>query len=205
MDEVRAADVSEARLLADIAAAGFFDDPVMMWVFPDDATRLDLLKIAFHGLVRDFLPDRGTVHVLDNACVTMWRPPHHDYSRIAGADGGAGETATPDQGGSPFPADVVERFGILGEAMEAVHPHERHWYLNVISTVPVRQGQGLGARALIPVLARCDADGVPAYLESSNPRNMSLYRRHGFEETSEIKLPDGPSLYAMWRPPVGST
>jgi hypothetical protein len=28
---------------------------------------------------------------------------------------------------------------------------------------------------------------------------MTLYRRHGFEQTGEIPLPDGPSLYPMWR------
>jgi ribosomal protein S18 acetylase RimI-like enzyme len=42
---------------------------------------------------------------------------------------------------------------------------------------------------------------MPAYLESSNPRNMSLYRRHGFEQVGELPLPDGPALYPMWRTP----
>jgi len=28
---------------------------------------------------------------------------------------------------------------------------------------------------------------------------MTLYRRHGFEQIGEIELPDGPSLYPMWR------
>jgi hypothetical protein len=31
---------------------------------------------------------------------------------------------------------------------------------------------------------------------------MTLYRRHGFVETAELNLPDGPSLYAMWRDPA---
>jgi GNAT superfamily N-acetyltransferase len=194
MGDVRAADLGEVDLLARIAAAGFYDDPVMAWVFPDPAMRLAGLETGFRGLVTSFLPDRGTVHMLDEACVTLWRAPDYDYP-------GRGQNAL-DNDESPFPPDVSERFAILGGALDAAHPHETsHWYLNVISTLPERQGQGLGARTLQPVLAICDRDGVAAYLESSNPRNMTLYRRNGFEQTGEIPLPDGPSLYPMWREP----
>ena len=51
------------------------------------------------------------------------------------------------------------------------------------------------------MLAEADAEGLPCYLESSNPRNVSLYLRHGFVETGELPLPDGPSLIQMWREP----
>jgi GNAT superfamily N-acetyltransferase len=191
---VRLATLEDTELAAGIAAAGFFDDPVMSWVMPDPEYRLGNLTTGFRGLANSFLPDRGTVHLLDDACVTFWRTPDYEYP-------GRGENAL-DDGESPFPPDVSERFGILGRALDDSHPHETpHWYLNVISTLPDRQGQGLGARTLQPVLAICDRDGVAAYLESSNPRNMTLYRRQGFEQTGEIPLPDGPSLYPMWREP----
>jgi len=195
---VRDASLDEAALIASIAAAAFYDDPVMSWAMPDDAARLGLLEIAFTGLARDFLPDRGVVHVLDDASVAYWRAPAFTYEEIDRAETLAQDAPSP----SPFPADVGERMRILGELMHDAHPHETpHWYLNVIATRPDRRSQGLGARILAPVLEICDRDGVAAYLESSNPRNMTLYRRHGFEETGEIELPDGPSLYAMWREP----
>jgi ribosomal protein S18 acetylase RimI-like enzyme len=41
---------------------------------------------------------------------------------------------------------------------------------------------------------------MPCYLESSNPRNVPLYERHGFEVTAEHWLPDGPVMTYMWRP-----
>ena len=50
-------------------------------------------------------------------------------------------------------------------------------------------------------LARCDAECAPAYLESSNPDNVPYYERFGFEVTGEIVIPDGPSLWPMWRNP----
>jgi GNAT superfamily N-acetyltransferase len=95
----------------------------------------------------------------------------------------------------------MARFAILGTAMHEAHPHEPHWYLNVVSTLPSHQSQGLGARALAPVLALADANGQPCYLESTNPRNRTLYYRHGFVDTGDIDLDGGPSMRQMWRTP----
>ena len=50
-------------------------------------------------------------------------------------------------------------------------------------------------------LARCDADGIPAYLESSNPRNIGLYQRHGFEVRSPIQVGSSPEVVPMLRLP----
>jgi ribosomal protein S18 acetylase RimI-like enzyme len=50
------------------------------------------------------------------------------------------------------------------------------------------------------VLKRVDAEHVPAYLESSNPRNISLYRRHGFEVVTTIQLGSSPTVVPMVRP-----
>ena len=44
-----------------------------------------------------------------------------------------------------------------------------------------------------------DAEHAPAYLESSNPDNRAYYNRFGFEVTGEIVMPDGPTLWPMWR------
>jgi hypothetical protein len=50
--------------------------------------------------------------------------------------------------------------------------------------------------------ARFDAEGSPAYLESSTERNRDLYLRHGFEVTRELPLPEGgPTMWLMWREP----
>jgi len=51
-----------------------------------------------------------------------------------------------------------------------------------------------------PALTRCDEDGVIAYLESSNPADISLYQRHGFEVIGEIRVGDAPVVTPMLRP-----
>jgi hypothetical protein len=50
------------------------------------------------------------------------------------------------------------------------------------------------------MLERCDLEGVAAYLEADE-RSRLLYAKQGFEAIREIRLPDGPSYWPMWRAP----
>jgi ribosomal protein S18 acetylase RimI-like enzyme len=83
--------------------------------------------------------------------------------------------------------------------VEQAHPAALHWYLETLGTDPEHQGKGVGSALLQPGLDRCDDEGLPAYLESSKESNLAFYARHGFEVTREINLPNGPTLWAMWR------
>lgn len=201
MPDVRSATPADAARIARIAAAGFYDDPVMTWLFPDDAVRLDRLRSLFGGLVDDMLPERGVVHLAGDASAALWRDPSFAHGRTAADRAADAVAADREAAPPPFAPDEMERLGVLGATMAAHHPHEPHWYLNVVSTVPDQQGQGLGSAVLQPVLAQCDRDGMRAYLESTNPRNHTLYHRQGFADAGEITLEGGPSLTPMWRDP----
>lgn len=177
--------------VAALAARGFYDDPVMSWVFPEPETRLDALRASFTSLARRFLGRGGRVDLLDGGCTALWLPP---------------DPPPPPEDVLPareswhlFTPEVTERFGRLGAAMEAAHPESPHWYLGVVATEPEQQGRGLGARILRPVLETCDKEGIPAYLESSNARNLPFYFRQGWIQTGEIVVADGPTLFPMWR------
>jgi GNAT superfamily N-acetyltransferase len=87
--------------------------------------------------------------------------------------------------------------------MEGRHPRQpAHRYLAFMGVVPEWQGKGLGTALMKPALDSLDAEGVPAYLESSTPRSRALYQRNGFVVTDEFNLPSGgPPLWQMWREP----
>ena len=82
------------------------------------------------------------------------------------------------------------------------HPRVPHYYLHAIGALRDCQGQGLGSALLKHTTRRCDEEGMPAYLESSSPRNVPLYERHGFEVQAAEPLGEGgPPMFFMWREP----
>lgn len=80
------------------------------------------------------------------------------------------------------------------EQMAHFHPAGDLWFLPMIGVDPVAQGRGLGSALLRHGLAACDRDGLPAYLETSNPRNRALYARHGFRDIGVIQAGSAPPL-----------
>ena len=55
-------------------------------------------------------------------------------------------------------------------------------------------------RLLAHDLELIDAEGFPAYLESSNPANDARYASLGFEPIGELSYPGhGPAVTTMWR------
>lgn len=87
-------------------------------------------------------------------------------------------------------------------AIEKVHPEPEHYFLEALGMARQMQGKGFGSALILPMLDRCDAEGMPAYLESSNPQNIPFYARHGFQPTGEIAVGTGaPTVTAMWHDP----
>jgi ribosomal protein S18 acetylase RimI-like enzyme len=87
------------------------------------------------------------------------------------------------------------------EQMATYHPNEPHWYLPLIGVDPAHQGRGHGGALMKYAIERFDREKLPAYLESTNPRNISLYRRHGFKELGTIQVGSSPTLVPMLRRP----
>jgi GNAT superfamily N-acetyltransferase len=99
------------------------------------------------------------------------------------------------------PADRLPDMMAVFEQMDRFHPHDPCWFLPLIGVDPIFQGRGYGSALLRYALERCDRDGVPAYLESSNERNIPLYERHGFVAMGVIQAGRSPKLVPMLRQP----
>jgi ribosomal protein S18 acetylase RimI-like enzyme len=168
----------------------FARDPLMRWLYPD----ADDYLLHFPNFSSRFAGaafDNDTAWVAgDVKGAALWLPPgvHADGESIA----------------EYMFASVEEtRHEALREAlsqMDDQHPTEPHWYLATLGVDGAHQGQGLGASLLAPALQRCDEEGVIGYLESSNPANIPLYERHGFEVIAEIQTGDAPPFFPMRRP-----
>jgi GNAT superfamily N-acetyltransferase len=177
-------------------AATFWDDPVIDHVFRDEARRDAALRAYFTTQMRaDYLAFGGCYTTEGHAGSAIWAPAGKPL--LTGLPGIL----------TMFPvlpyvwrnlATVVRVLNVV----EGMHPHQPHWYLASLGTAVDMQGKGVGGALMAPVLRHCDAEGIPAYLESSKERNVPFYRRHGFEVVKEVPLPGGgPPVWTMWREP----
>jgi GNAT superfamily N-acetyltransferase len=98
--------------------------------------------------------------------------------------------------------EVTELLRRFGDA----HPRQMpHYYLSLLATADEHRGRGLGIALLRENLARIDAEGSPAYLESSNPRNNPRYEALGFAPITSFHAPGGgPVVTGMWRASPGA-
>ena len=89
----------------------------------------------------------------------------------------------------------------ISSLLDENHPHDPVWYLNFVGVEPAVQGRGLGSALLEHVLTIADREQASAYLDATTTRNRALYERHGFAVSGELVVPDGPTLWPMWREP----
>lgn len=180
-----------AHAMSAVAAVtmGFSTDPVARWFYSEPAQYFGW----FPGFVRAFAGSaigHGTAFCATGfAGTAMWLPPG------VGPDEDAIIALVWDSIPDEKQASVFSLF----EQMEAGHPKEPHWYLPMIGVDTNQQGNGIGSALMKYALDRIDEEGLPAYLESSNPRNISLYRRFGFEVVGEIQAGGSPPLIPMLR------
>jgi len=192
---VRHALAADLDALEGALTRAFADDPLMAWIYRTDPPeqREEHLREFMRFALNVGLPAGHTYAVGTNAGAAIWGPPDVD---ILGED-----VLTPffEMLGRQI-GDEAERVGNGLMSIAESHPHdEPHFYLFVLGTDAPFQGQGLGSRLIRDVLDRCDRQGLPAYLESSNPRNVPFYERHGFRVQREMDLGDGTVVRPMWR------
>ena len=182
------------RAIAALVPA-FGSDPVCRWVWPDPQQYL----ASFPEFARAFggrAFERGTAYAVgdyvdDYAGAALWLPPEVQPDEDALAELLLRTVAEEDRD---------DMFAVF-EQMATYHPREPHWYLPLIGVDPSRQGKGYGSLLMRHALAACDRDGTTAYLESSNPANVPLYERHGFEVLGTIRVGTSPPIFPMLRRP----
>src|SRR5262245_34402205 len=189
-EEIRVATRADLEGVTATLTAAFEADPLWSWAFP----RRDDLEVWWRFHIESALRYPSIRITGDYAAVAVWIPPGGTeltdederrveplLSRLAGPRG-------------PEILELLERF-------EASHPRGTpHYYLSLLGTDPEQRGRGLGMGLLAANLESTDAEGVPTYLESSNPANNDRYERLGFSQVGEFTTPDGSRTVAtMWR------
>jgi GNAT superfamily N-acetyltransferase len=190
----RAATSEDVPAVTSCLASAFFDDPVWgQWTFPDHTTRLEGVYELMHFWTAA-AARYPWVRMTDSAeAAAVWIPPgkpemtKEEEARFASRMGEL----------------LGERAGELNDLFarfDEHHPDEPpHYYLSLWGTHRDHCGRGIGTALIRDNLARIDAEGMPAFLESTNPANLPRYEAFGFARTGEFGLAGGPVITTMWR------
>jgi GNAT superfamily N-acetyltransferase len=189
VEVIRTAD--RQRAIASLTLA-FASDPVMRWAWRDAhryATYWPRLADAFGGRAFD---DDTAYGLEDCSAVALWMRPGM----------GPDEKTVMDVMRESLDDEIFEDINGVFDQMDALHPTADVWYLPLMGVDLPAQSRGLGSVLLRHVLTGCDRDGLPAYLEATNPRNRDLYARHGFNVVDVVQAGSSPPVWAMLREPT---
>jgi ribosomal protein S18 acetylase RimI-like enzyme len=197
--EVRRAGSADIAALARTLASAFRDDPVVSWLLPHTLRNRDQRLRRMWGTTAKTYVRNGKPAYLtgDGQGAALWSPP----GTWVPSNSDLVRDLLPML--SVFRGAIVRASKMQTQVVDAHPKRPKHWYLYAIGTHLDSQGQGLGSALLREVLDRADAAGEPAYLESSNDRNVPLYERHGFSVVEELHIANGgPTMWRMWRDPA---
>jgi ribosomal protein S18 acetylase RimI-like enzyme len=173
-------------------ALAFHQDPAMVHMLPDEASRGARLRRLMGWMVDQQLKIGLVLGTADGSGVTLWRMPgmvhfheplwHRDTLLHVGIFGWH------------LPRALRTDGGITGHL-----PRGEDWlYLKMAAVHPDHQGKGLGGRIIRAGLAEAAQLGVPSVLETATPSNVGLYQRLGYGIASEWDVPGGgPHFWTM--------
>mmetsp|Transcript_13860 Transcript_13860/g.23801 ORF Transcript_13860/g.23801 Transcript_13860/m.23801 type:complete len:316 (-) Transcript_13860:1189-2136(-) len=191
-----------------VLVESFAEDPLFAQMLPDVERKLQrwLPALFNRGIQSSLKHDCSIVSFsadgeVNGACVCL--PPGRSFDLFDFFQGGMLTTV----------AELL-RFGpghvkqFVAFANEVFRMHEfvmsgrPHYYVFALGDLHKSRRQGLGWKMMAQVTRRADAEGVPCFLESSNPDALSFYRSLGFHVVKNIRCCiDGAGMFLMIREP----
>jgi GNAT superfamily N-acetyltransferase len=184
-DRPRVASAEDVALIGATVTLAFAADPFARWVWPDAARYRDVMPEASAAFAGGDLVSGSAIVVRHGAALFLPPGIEPDGDRLVALCM------------EHTPNERLEDLAAIYDRLGSLRPDEPHWYLTQLAVDPIAQGRGIGDALLRHVLARCDEAGQPAFLETGNPRNHGLYRRHGFEPVGTVQMGSAPPMTAM--------
>jgi len=182
----------------------FIDDPSTVFLIPNPKKRPNL-RHAFECYLRLSLLNREEAYVPSPKCegIAVWT-----HSNAPSQTSSIVNTLRAGWPWRPLRCGLTYLFRdtrstLYFEKLRREIAPKPHLYLAVLAVAPEYQGQGFASKLVRPMLARLDAKGLPAYLETQNLRNVAMYERYGFKLERETILPGSDiKMYILMRHPA---
>ena len=186
---IRKLDPSQLEAASNALMMGFSTDPFQRWLMPDPTIYYKNYKKWTINTCKQSFLEEGVFGDENNYGTAVWFPPGFDI-----------DFADVSETYKEIPKDRKAEAFKMFEMMDESRVHDA-WYLEYLAVDPSKQGSGLGSLILKESLKVIDELGEAAYLESSNPQNMSLYERFGFRFLKKIQVGSSPQINTMFRQP----
>lgn len=190
--EIRAATEADRQRVYDIIFLAFSNDPVTRWLIPSASDYCNHFRDFIHAMAGEAV-DRGTALMTEDgtAAALLFSPGYHENVE-----------AMQEVMARFLPDARYAEVGTMNDDISHFHhaAHEAigdYWYLSMLGIDPTWQNRGIGSAMMRRVLELIGKD--PAFLLSSNPRNVSLYQRFDFEISGLINLGGEPLMTPMQR------
>lgn len=190
---IRQAVEADALTLGSIIGRAFADDPVSRWTLGTAAQ----IEDTFTHLTRHIYMPRGLCLMADAVAGTLWLPPGQSKQLPLPAMAALATRMAVRL----HPRHLLRALAVDSEMIRR-RPTYPHYYLFAVGVLPEARGQGLAPRLINQTLALADAQGLPAFLENTNPNNHRLYCGLGFESVETYRPAKGaPEITGMVRWP----
>ena len=187
MNEIKTYSKEERQIAVNILLLAFSSDPFQRYLMPDSSIFLKNSAIWFDNAANQSISLKALLGTTNYSGVALWFPPNHiiEFEALKETFNELPENSQ---------KDIFQYF----REFEESRPKDA-WYLEYLGVDPSKHSLGLGSKLLKDSLVKIDDLHQSAYLESSNPRNMTLYERHGFETVTKIQFGEGPPMHTMYR------
>ena len=191
---VRVAKSSDIDGIVETFTSAFFNDPLWGPTFPDATLRAIQVSAFWRLFTTSAIRYPWTFVTEKGESASLWIPA-----------GGIDLTREEEESFEDVLVEISNRqiadtVLAITALFEEARPAEPHYYLSLLGTHKDYRGQGSGMALLRENLARIDALGAPAYLESTNPINIKRYESVGFQRHGGFTAPSGHVVTTMWRP-----
>jgi GNAT superfamily N-acetyltransferase len=172
-----------------IVSRAFFDDPLMLYLFPKPKDRKSKLRLMMELLIRIGMKC-GVVHVssLDLEGIAIWFPSNKaKITPLMGLLNG---------GFSYFFKLGIKTVRKQNRIYNFIYTKHKkllpsyHWYLSIIAINPVYQGMGFSRILLSSMFSQIDKQNISYFLDTNNKENIPIYKRFGFRILEEYQIPD---------------
>jgi ribosomal protein S18 acetylase RimI-like enzyme len=172
-----------------IITEAFFNDPLMLYLFPKKKERIDKLSSMMELLVQIGVK-YGLVHATSSNIegIAIWFPPKN--SKITSWMGFL-------CGGFRYYFKIgrkaIKRQNKFYKLIRLKHKKlipSPHWYLSIIGVKPEQQGNGFSRFLVDSMFRSIDKHRLPCFLDTNNEDNLPIYKRLGFNILQEFEIPD---------------